>query len=128
MLGMRVCYSHGGASPQARRAASERLRDLLDPALDGLARALDSEDIRAVLRASELVLDRTGYGPRAEFAVENRVAEFRERYKYLLWNALSEAAKRRPDARGPELVRTAAALLRDEPPPPRTKPEANWTH
>jgi len=67
MLGQTVCRTHGGASPQAKNAARERLNDLVDPAISSLKkvleRAIDSEDYAAVVRAAISILDRTGYHP-----------------------------------------------------------------
>ena len=63
ILGGSVCHKHGGAAPQVRRSAWERLAALVDPALDGIGAALESDDPRHVLPAARLVLDRAGYGP-----------------------------------------------------------------
>jgi hypothetical protein len=67
MLGQTVCGKHGGASPQAKKAARERLNDLVDPAISSLKKvlekAIDSEDYGAVVRAANSILDRTGYHP-----------------------------------------------------------------
>ena len=67
MLGQTVCRKHGGASPQAKKAARERLNDLVDPAIASLKRvlerAIETEDYGAVVRAANSILDRTGYHP-----------------------------------------------------------------
>jgi len=67
MLGQSVCRKHGGASPQAKKAARERLNALVDPAIASLKkvleRAINSEDYAAVVRAAISILDRTGYHP-----------------------------------------------------------------
>ena len=69
MKGSNVCRNHGGASPQAKRKARERLNDLVDPAINILAKAVrDTEENPAimsstVLRAARDILDRTGYKP-----------------------------------------------------------------
>jgi hypothetical protein len=65
MRGQLVCRSHGGASPQARQSARERLAELVEPALGGLHRALRSKDLAAIVRAATVVLDRAGYGPKS---------------------------------------------------------------
>lgn len=75
-----VCWKHGGAAPQVQRAAKLRLLDLVDPAIAGLLRALTvkgacdkcgrSDDPAIVVRAAQIVLDRTGFGPSATVAVE----------------------------------------------------------
>ncbi len=71
MLGQRVCRSHGGASPQARRSARQRLMELAEPAVEALRVALESDDIRAIIRAAVVVLDRTGHHPRQHVEVED---------------------------------------------------------
>ena len=59
-----MCRSHGGAAPQVKRAARERLNDLIDPAINELGRRLEDPDNPALsLRAATDVLDRTGYKP-----------------------------------------------------------------
>jgi hypothetical protein len=67
MLGQTVCRKHGGASPQAKKAARERLNDLVDPAIASLKkvldRAIDSKDYAAIVRAAISILDRTGFHP-----------------------------------------------------------------
>ena len=40
VLGATVCQTHGAGAPQVKRAARERLSDMVDPALGALARAL----------------------------------------------------------------------------------------
>ena len=70
IAGAVVCRVHGGAAPQVRKAAAERLRDLVHPAIDGMQRALASDDLNAVVRASRDVLDRTGYQADAYSAEE----------------------------------------------------------
>ena len=58
ILGARVCYVHGGASPQVRRSARERLALLVDPALARIAKVLkEGEDVVAV-RAAIFLLDK----------------------------------------------------------------------
>ncbi len=59
--GHKVCSSHGSKSPQAREAAAERIASMVHPAIDGLARALASDDLGAVVRAARDLLDRAGY-------------------------------------------------------------------
>jgi hypothetical protein len=68
---MRVCYTHGGAAPQAREAARLRLVFLLDPALKRLASILKHGDDSHALGAIKIVLDRNElYG----FGVEHEAA------------------------------------------------------
>lgn len=81
MLGGFVCKNHGGASPQATRSRTARLRAMVDPVLDRLLRIVEapnglcatcgrSDDMSAVVRACVAVLDRAGYGPKATLAIE----------------------------------------------------------
>ena len=71
ILGGSVCPTHGGRAPQVIRSAKERLAVLVDPALDGLARALKGKDIHAVVRAAKEILDRAGY-PAAKYVQLDR--------------------------------------------------------
>lgn len=68
--GATVCASHGGAAPQVRRAAAERLRALQDRAVDRIADVLETDDPKLALDASKTVLDRTGLGPSSKTEVE----------------------------------------------------------
>lgn len=63
MKGQEVCGHHGGRSPQAKRSAKERLAELIEPALAGLHKALQSNDLGSIVKASQIVLDRTGFHP-----------------------------------------------------------------
>lgn len=66
--GGRVCRTHGGAAPQVREAARERLLALVDPALGVLARAVRKrksaqwEPSATELRAVSEILTRAGIG------------------------------------------------------------------
>lgn len=63
MNGQRVCRKHGGASPQAKRAAQLRLAALADPAIETLAHIMEhGEEPRDRLSAANSILDRAGYG------------------------------------------------------------------
>jgi hypothetical protein len=58
--GAAVCHYHGGAAPQVKAAALERLRALQHPAIDRLARLIAQEEFPTVAyAASRDVLDRT---------------------------------------------------------------------
>lgn len=61
--GCTVCASHGGAAPQVKKAAKERLMELVEPALEGLHIALKSGEIPSIVKAAQIVLDRTGFHP-----------------------------------------------------------------
>lgn len=58
-----VCASHGGRAPQVKKSAKERLAELVEPALEGLHTALKSGEIPSIVRAAQVVLDRTGFHP-----------------------------------------------------------------
>lgn len=63
MNGQRICFRHGGSSPQAKRAARVRLAALADPAVERLAHELEhAEESRDRLAAANSILDRAGYG------------------------------------------------------------------
>ena len=63
MHGQRVCHKHGGAAPQARRAAKLRLMELVDPAIATLGREMmKAENSRDRQSAANSILDRAGYG------------------------------------------------------------------
>jgi hypothetical protein len=84
IVGGFVCHIHGGAVPMVKAAAQERLRALVDPSINALLRALTlgapcdkcgrSDDMAVVVRAAQVVLDRTGHGPHTKLTVE-RVPE-----------------------------------------------------
>ncbi len=56
-----VCATHGGSAPQVRLKARQRLDALVLPAIEALAAAMKSGDVRAALRAAAMVLDRAGF-------------------------------------------------------------------
>jgi hypothetical protein len=58
-----VCATHGGRAPQVQRSAKERLAELVEPALKGLHTALKSGEIPSIVKAAQIVLDRTGFHP-----------------------------------------------------------------
>ena len=45
------------------KSARERLAELVEPALKGLHKALKSNDLPTIVRASQIVLDRCGFHP-----------------------------------------------------------------
>lgn len=63
VLGTTVCASHGGAAPQVKRSAKQKLAELIEPALAGLRIALESNEISSIIKAAQIVLDRTGFHP-----------------------------------------------------------------
>lgn len=70
--GATVCRFHGGASPQVKRKARERLMDMIDPAVTHLQRIIEKDTTSDAdrLRAIQMLLDRTGYGPKSEVTLE----------------------------------------------------------
>jgi hypothetical protein len=58
-----VCATHGGQAPQVKNSARERLAELVEPALEGLHTALKSGEIPSIVKAAQIVLDRTGFHP-----------------------------------------------------------------
>jgi hypothetical protein len=67
LTGTSVCRMHGGAAPQVKRKAEERIRELVNPALALIAEILETgraEDLPASvsLTAARDILDRAGFG------------------------------------------------------------------
>jgi HEAT repeat protein len=65
-----VCVVHGGAAPQVKRSAQERLAEMVDPLLTELfriARSGENDSVR--LAAIKDALDRAGYKPREKVDV-----------------------------------------------------------
>ena len=61
--GMTVCYYHGGAAPQTKAKADERLAVMADRALELLADEMEiATSSRDRIRAAIAVLDRAGFG------------------------------------------------------------------
>jgi hypothetical protein len=71
--GANVCRSHGGAAPQVRRRAEERLAALVDPAIDELRKLLRSKSPAVVLGAVKDILDRNGFKPKDVVVVEGDI-------------------------------------------------------
>jgi hypothetical protein len=66
------CRMHGGAAPQVKKAARERLMELREPALVALGKVLrdPKADDATKVRAAVAILDRTGLGPNVKVEVE----------------------------------------------------------
>lgn len=65
--GSNVCVMHGGAAPQSKHSALERLQALVNPAIDTLGTVvktgIEAGDMGNAVRASVAVLDRCGFHP-----------------------------------------------------------------
>jgi hypothetical protein len=62
MAGGNVCRVHGGAAPQVKRRAAERLAALVDPAIGVISAALrDKKQPKIAFDAARDVLDRAGF-------------------------------------------------------------------
>jgi hypothetical protein len=68
---------HGGAAPQVKKKADERIRDLIDPALNRLAKLIEDASSAVALAAVKDVLDRAGYGAKQhiELTVRQRAEQ-----------------------------------------------------
>jgi len=64
IIGATVCRLHGGAAPQVKRKAEQRIRDLVDPALTRLEKLIEDNYSSVALAAVKDVLDRAGYAAR----------------------------------------------------------------
>ena len=93
MRGARVCWFHGGASPQSQRKAAEMMLRGRDVAIDQLLNMIDDEHDHppcehcgcspakrdpTLLRAAMTVLDRTGLVPGVKLEVDAPVDGIRE--------------------------------------------------
>ncbi len=59
MAGGKVCRVHGGAAPQVRAKAQERLAALVDPAIERLSKIVQDDEAKALaLAAARDILDR----------------------------------------------------------------------
>lgn len=100
ILGGTVCAVHGGKAPQVIAAARLKLLRGRDLAIDALLRALDGDDSPcatcgrsnsdrdpAVIRAAQIVLDRTGFGPSASLTITPAPAADAE---WMEWMSLDE--------------------------------------
>lgn len=65
-----MCKMHGGGAPQVKKAAADRLAEMVDPLLTELFRIAQSGENDAVrLAAIKDSLDRAGYKPREKVDV-----------------------------------------------------------
>lgn len=77
VLGCSVCYIHGGKSPGVEEKARERLNKLVHPALDAIHEVFsDPQDQHISLKASSMVLDRTGFHAKTGIVEEPTSIDF----------------------------------------------------
>lgn len=62
--GANVCNTHGGSTTHVKRAAEERIKELVDPALDRIKDLIETAPDLVALAAAKDVLDRAGLGAR----------------------------------------------------------------
>jgi hypothetical protein len=74
-----VCIVHGGGAPQVKKAAEDRIRELVDPALNRLAKLIEDDSSGVALGAVKDILDRAGYKP-VERIQEEQTGELNIRY------------------------------------------------
>ena len=75
MHGQQVCHFHGGKNPGALRKAQERLVALAEPAIEGLNRVLESNDLPSIVSAARVALDRAGLGPHSTLTLQRGNAD-----------------------------------------------------
>ena len=116
-----VCTNHGGKIPAVQKTARERLLAMVDPALDALLRALrtappcktcgrtDADRDPIVLRAAQMVLDRTGHHAGLTLQVETPKPSSPEYFAWIplerleqmaAWHAEAKAAMERGEPEG----------------------------
>lgn len=101
IAGGMVCHLHGGAAPQVRKAAAERIAELVEPALVEMARIIESGDTDSVrLAACRDILDRAGYGARQRIDIEQRVRVMAEQLGLDPDAAVAEAVRVLREAKG----------------------------
>ena len=105
ILGGRVCYVHGGAAPQVKRKAAERIAALRDAACDVLKRHLQAGEVEPIVCAKVI----------KEFTelvetLEGRVARREEQVSTTQYDDLSDEE----DAQGCHRERIAAVRVLDK--------------
>lgn len=69
-----VCYVHGGAAPQVKLGAEQRIRALVDPSLDRIQRTIaDDNNPQLALAAARDILDRAGFKATEKVQSDGRV-------------------------------------------------------
>jgi hypothetical protein len=69
--GGNVCRMHGGSLPGVKKAAKDRLLEMVEPAMIELRKIIDRADTSDAdkLRAIQMVLDRAGFRPGVDISV-----------------------------------------------------------
>jgi hypothetical protein len=128
IVGGFVCVMHGGAIPAVRKSAHERLLAMVDPALDALLRFLrtappcehcgrsDADRDPVVLRAAQLVLDRTGFHPSVSVQVQPTPSPYDHLTLAEMADRAEAVAHRLREEANAEAERTVDAVLVDEVP------------
>lgn len=112
ILGGTVCSNHGGSAPQVRRAAHLRLLEMADLAVDVHEKILrTSEDERVLLKAAEMVYDRTGLRPNP---TQIDVGTSRDLLLKKLRQARGEEPMMEPLAPDPDAEIVDAEIVEDE--------------
>jgi hypothetical protein len=90
IAGAAICRKHGGAALQVKRKARERLAILVDPAIEELAKLLNSKLDGVRLAAVKDILDRAGYRPvnQIEPTTRNKIQEALIRKDQISWTVL----------------------------------------
>ena len=123
IVGGFVCVMHGGAVPAVRKSARERLLAMVDPALDALLRFLrtappcehcgrsDADRDPVVLRAAQLVLDRTGFHPSVSVQVQPTPSQYDGLSLAEMADRAEAVARRLREEANAEAERTVDAVL-----------------
>lgn len=126
-----VCAMHGGNTPMVRQAAQRRLIGMVEPALDGLEMAMRQDpcdkcgrpaDMSLVVRAAQIVLDRSGLGPQGSLLVEHRATPHpfakwmtQEQLEQIaMWCEEAEQRRRRGEPASDEYIVEAEVIASDD--------------
>lgn len=77
--GAEFCRFHGGELPASKRMAKTRMLQMVGPALDVLAEAMQQADWPIAVKAATAILDRAGIGPHATIDVVDTSTDVLER-------------------------------------------------
>lgn len=105
--GATVCRMHGGAAPQVKAKAEERLRALQAPALAALEELIEQADPRTRVKIAEMVFDRTGLHPKQTTQIEGAVSIEQTNE----WRMVRQALVETVGAQHPELLEAFEARL-----------------